>query len=144
MTKRDVVEKLLATVADRSARVARLARPTVQDLAADEDALDLVAFNLMLAVQAACDATAHIIADEQFQPAASLAEGFHRLAEQGVVSDHTATQLGRAVGLRNVVAHAYHRIDPAAVQRASTEGITDLDAFVREVATWLSSRPRTP
>lgn len=142
MSEHDVVEKLLAALAHRAARAARLARPTTEELAADEDALDLVAFNLMLAVQAACDVAAHLIADQRFRPASSLAEGFHRLAEEGVITVHTAQQLARAVGLRNVVADAYHRLDPSAVQRASTEGIADLEAFAREVATWLSARGR--
>lgn len=92
----------------------------------------------MLAVQAACDVASHVIATEGYRPASSLAEGFRRLAEERVISDSTAQQLQKAVGLRNVVAHAYHRMDPAAVHRASTDGIADLDAFAREVARWLS------
>jgi uncharacterized protein YutE (UPF0331/DUF86 family) len=40
-----------------------LRQPT-DELASDRDALDLVAFNLMLAVQAACDPASHLIADE--------------------------------------------------------------------------------
>lgn len=140
MTRREVVEKILAELAHRSQRVARLARPSADELASDEDALDLVAFNLMLAVQAACDVASHIIADEGWRPASSLAEGFHRLAEHGVVEKSTAAQLARAVGLRNVVAHAYHRLDPSAVHAASTRGLDDLDAFAREVGTWLGTR----
>ncbi len=142
MTRREVAEKLLAELAHRGSRVATHARPTVEDLAADEDALDLVAFNLMLAVQAACDLASHVIADEGWRPVSSLAESFHRLAEHGVVEKATAARLARAVGLRNVVAHAYHRLDPDAVQRASTEGLADLDAFAREVAAWLDASDR--
>lgn len=140
MTRRDVVEKILAELAHRTSRVARLARPDAAALAADEDALDLVAFNLMLAVQAACDIASHVIADEGWRPASSLAESFRRLIEEGVLSKRTGEQLARAVGLRNVVAHAYHRLDPEAVQRASTDGLADLSAFAREVATWLDER----
>ena len=142
MTRREVVEKILAELAHRTARVAKLARPSVDELAADEDALDLVAFNLMLAVQAACDVASHIIADQGWRPASSLAESFHRLAEHGVVGASTAGQLARAVGLRNVVAHAYHRLDPGAVHAASTAGLSDLDAFAREVAAWLQDHAR--
>lgn len=138
MTRREVVAKLLAGLAHRIARVAALRPATVEELAADEDKLDLVAFNLMLAVQTACDVAAHVIADEGFRPASSLAEGFERLAEQQVISRSTAAQLARAVGLRNVVAHAYHRLDVAAVHAAATSGLSDLEAFAREVSTWLA------
>lgn len=140
MTRRHVVAKLLGGLAHRIARVASLRPATVAELAADENALDLVAFNLMLAVQTACDVAAHVIADERFRPASSLAESFDRLAQEGVISSSTAAQLARAVGLRNVVAHAYHRLDVAAVHAAATSGLTDLDAFAREVSAWLATR----
>lgn len=140
MVRADVLTKLLAAVRHRIERVEGLRQPSAAALEANEDALDLVAFNLMLAVQAACDAAAHIIADEGLAPASSLAEGFARLEEHGVLSHATRVALARAVGLRNVVAHAYHRLDTQAVQEASTTGLSDLDAFVREVAAWVSSR----
>jgi uncharacterized protein YutE (UPF0331/DUF86 family) len=109
-------------------------------LAADPDALDIVSFNLMLAVQLCVDVAAHITTDERWLPAKSLAEGFTRLEEHGVIEANTAERIRRAVGLRNVVAHGYGRVDPTSVFVAGTDGIADLSAFAREVATWLSSQ----
>jgi uncharacterized protein YutE (UPF0331/DUF86 family) len=137
VTRPEVVRKLLAALTERTARIARLAAPDEATLAANEDALDLVSFNLMLAVQASCDVAAHIISDEGLPATSSLAEGFVRLAEHGVITKTTATQLARAVGFRNVVAHAYHRIDPKVAHAASTSGRADLEAFAREVSAWL-------
>jgi uncharacterized protein YutE (UPF0331/DUF86 family) len=140
MIRPEVMTKLLAGLTHRVERIAAIRPASAAELASDEDALDLVAFNLMLAVQTACDIAAHVIAAEAFRPAASLAESFTRLAEEGVVSRETAEQLARAVGLRNVVAHAYHRLDVAAVHAAATEGLGDLEAFAREIAAWTSAR----
>ncbi len=45
--------------------------------------------------------------------------------------------MGKAAGLRNVVAHGYARIDIEAVFAAASRGLGDLEAFAKEVAVWL-------
>lgn len=122
----------LAELSDRLGRVRQHAKPTAEDLAADRDAMDLVAFNLMLSVQAAADIASHVISDEGWPAASTLAESFQRLAQEGVISTPTASALARAVGLRNVVALGYGGADPALVHHAATTGLTDLERFARE------------
>jgi uncharacterized protein YutE (UPF0331/DUF86 family) len=117
---------------------------SADELAADRDALELVSFNLMLAVQSCADIASHIIADDAWPPAGSLAEGFARLSTHGVVSPETQKALSRAVGLRNVVAHGYAGVDPNAVYVASTAGLSDLNRFAVEVASWLCRATPAP
>ena len=140
MVRLEIVQRKLAELDHRVARVRAHRRASRDELASDRDALDLVAFNLMLAVQAACDLAAHLIADEGWTAPASVAECFHQLAEHQVISAATAAALRRAVGFRNIVAHGYAGIDIAATHAASTAGLDDLDRFAREVATWLARR----
>lgn len=140
MVREDIVRHKLAELAERVARVRAHRAPDVASLAGDRDALDLVAFNLMLAVQSCADLAGHVIADEGWAAPASIAEGFDRLAEHGVVSAEVAAALRRAVRFRNVVAHGYAGIDVAAAHSASTAGLADLDRFAREVAHWLDAR----
>lgn len=137
---RDLVAAKLADLVDRIARVRSRCPDTAEALAADRDALDLVSFNLMLAVQACADIASHVIADEEWAAATTLAESFMRLEQHGVVSTATATALGRAVGLRNIVAHGYAGVDPTIVHRAAQSGVADLDTFAREVAAWVGAR----
>ena len=144
MVDRGLISLKLADLADRIARVRSRCPTTVDDLRADRDALDLVSFNLMLAVQTCSDIAAHIIADEGWPAAQSLAAAFNRLSAEGVVSPATAAALARAVGLRNVVAHGYGGINPAMVHAAATAGVRDLEAFSQEVARWVASRATPP
>jgi uncharacterized protein YutE (UPF0331/DUF86 family) len=137
MVERHVVVRKLAQMADRAARARARCPATVEALAADADALDLVAFNPMLAVQACADVASHIVSDEGWTPAGSLGAAFERLAAHGVISGGSAKALRRAVGLRNVVAHGYAGIDVAAVHGAARVGVADLDTFAREVTAWL-------
>lgn len=139
-----LVTAKLAELSDRTERIRLRAKPSAAELEADRDALELVSFNLMLAVQACADIASHIIADEGWPPAASLAEAFSRLGDRGVISSSTRMALSRAVGLRNVVAHGYSGIDPTMVHAAATNGLRDLDAFAREIAHWLVSTGARP
>jgi uncharacterized protein YutE (UPF0331/DUF86 family) len=140
MVNRDVVVAKLADLALRAQRAGAHVPATSAELAADPDALDLVAFNLMLAVQICADIASHIVSDEGWPAARTLGEGFARLAEHGVLTQTTADALGRAAGLRNVVAHGYASVDVDLVYRAAKSGLGDLDAFAREVARWVAAR----
>ena len=139
MVNRDRVAAKLADLSDRVSRVKSHTPATPADLLSNRDALDLVSFNLMLAVQACADIASHLIADEGWPAAQNLAEGFQRMHERGVISAASASALSRAVGLRNVVAHGYAGIDAKLVHAAATQGVAELDTFAREVGAWLAA-----
>lgn len=141
MVDRDLLAAKLAELADRVSRVRTHRKPLAPELAADRNALELVAFNLMLAVQTCADIASHLIADEGWPPAGSLATAFERLRDHAVISPPICAAMGRAVGLRNFVAHGYGRTRPELIHAAATDGLADLEAFARDVAAWVSARP---
>jgi uncharacterized protein YutE (UPF0331/DUF86 family) len=136
MVNRDLLALKLGELADRVARVKAHVPDSVDALSANRDALDLVAFNLMLAVQACADIASHMISDEGWPSARSLSDSFVRLRDQLVISPSTASALAKAVSLRNVVAHGYAAVDVKSVYAAATAGLFDLEAFAREVASY--------
>jgi uncharacterized protein YutE (UPF0331/DUF86 family) len=138
---RNVVQAKLAQLEGHIDRVRLRCPPEVSDLARNRDACDLVAFNLMLAVQICLDVASHVIADEGWPSATTLASAFRSLAEHAVLDQQTADALATAAGLRNVVAHGYGGINVALLHRAATSGLADLRAFSHEVAAWLAKRP---
>lgn len=141
MVIKDLVSAKLSELSARVDRVRSRCPASALALANDTDALEIVSFNLMLAVQLCADIAAHITADERWTPAGSLSEGFARLEEHGVLASNTAEQLKRAVGLRDLVAHGYARVDPSLVFIAATTGLSDLSDFAREVSAWLQAQP---
>jgi uncharacterized protein YutE (UPF0331/DUF86 family) len=136
VVNRDLIAAKLAELADRKERVRARTPERAEQLGRDRDALDIVSFNLMLCVQICADIASHIISDEGWVVAVSLAQAFKRLEEHGVLSAATAEALGRAVGFRNVVAHGYSRLDLEATFAAAISGLTDIDRFAREVSAW--------
>lgn len=145
MVRLDLLTTKLSELVQRASRARTHVPATVAELSANQDALDLVSFNLMLAVQSCSDIASHIIADEGWPPAATLAEGFVRLRDEGVIDGAVARSMGQAVGLRNIVAHGYAGVDPTLVYDAATRGLADLEAFEKQVAAWVLARVgRTP
>jgi uncharacterized protein YutE (UPF0331/DUF86 family) len=140
MVNADRVAAKLAELGERMARARSHCPATPDELARDRDALDVVAFNLMLAVQSCLDIASHVIADEGWPPATTLASAFTSLRDHGVLESTTADALGRAAGLRNVVAHGYAGIDVAKVHAGATQGLRDLELFRVELARWVQAR----
>lgn len=91
----------------------------------------------MLAVQVCLGVASHLIADEGWPAATSLAGSFRSLREHEVLTPATSDAMARAAGLRNVVAHAYGVLDPVQVFEAATRGLEDLERFAREVGAWV-------
>jgi uncharacterized protein YutE (UPF0331/DUF86 family) len=144
MVNRSLLSSKLVELSDRVARIREHRSANAEELKANRDAFEVVAFNLMLAVQSCCDIASHLIADEHWPAAKNLAEGFSRLEERGVVDAPLAESLRKAVGLRNVVAHGYAGIDAEAVHAAASRGLADLERFAQVVASWAAGQPETP
>lgn len=137
MVDQDLVMAKLSQLAERIERI-RGHRP--DDAAGYDEApevLDLVSFNLMVAVQLCVDVATHMISDEGWRPASLMSEQFTRLREHEVISRDTEKALAQAAGLRNVVAHTYAKVEPAKIHVAATRGLTDLERFSHEVTRWL-------
>ena len=122
MVDRDLLAAKLVDLADRRERARAHTPADVAALRSDRDALDIVSFNLMLCVQICADIASHLIADEGWPAASTIAQGFTRLQEHGVLSAGTAEAMRNAVGFRNVVAHGYSRIDVDMAHRAAPLG----------------------
>jgi uncharacterized protein YutE (UPF0331/DUF86 family) len=137
---RDLLAAKLAELHDRIQRVKANVPESAEALRADRNALDLVSFNLMLSVQVCADMASHLIADEGWPVATSLAEGFSRLEQFGVIAREIALALQRAVGLRNVVAHGYAGIDVERCFDAAQHGLADLEAFAQQVSAWAQAQ----
>ena len=144
MVDEHVATQKLKEIVRRIARARMLCPADPEGFAEDENAVELVSFNLLLAVQACIDLATHLIADESWEPAATAREALERLQERGVVSEETVRALRKAIGFRNFVAHGYSGVDPMQVHSAAASGLADLERFAAEVSTWIEGRAATP
>lgn len=140
MVDLDVVTAKLGELADRAERIRGHCPRTADELVRDRDIRDLVAFNLMLGVQACLDIASHLISDEAWAVAPSYGDAFRRLSEHGVILEDLAETLARAAGLRNLVAHGYAGADPEKLFQAAVQAPGDFERFAAEVGAWLGRR----
>lgn len=107
---------------------------SAEALIADVDTQDILTLNLTRAVQLCVDVAVSLLSNMSHPAPATMGEAFLGLSEQGVIDEELAQRLRAAVGFRNLAVHAYDKIDWGIVHRLSYEGLDDLKAFSRQVA----------
>jgi uncharacterized protein YutE (UPF0331/DUF86 family) len=96
-----------------------------------------IKYTFVTAIEACVDVAQHFCSAEGWGPPADNGDAVRLLGEHGVLSPAVATAVRKAVGFRNVLVHEYVEVrDEIVVSRLAD--LTDLDAFVREVASHTS------
>jgi uncharacterized protein YutE (UPF0331/DUF86 family) len=116
------------------ARVGERLPDDPKDLAPSTDASDAVILHLWQAVQIVIDLAVSACLHLKLGTPSTYADAFRRLAAAGHLDPGLAERLERAAGFRNVVAHAYERLDMRRIHRAAREGPDDLRAFLRALS----------
>lgn len=125
----------MAAVRDAVARIRAVLPEAPETFEADRTAREVVILNLFIAVQTCLDLATHWLADEGWDVPQSYGEIFLALADHEVIPRELARRLVAAVGLRNLIAHQYGRVDWARVHRtASSSDLDDLEAFCAALA----------
>ena len=122
--KVDAVEHSLKRVENR--------RGESLDRFLEDDALqDSVILHLMQAVQGCIDLAAHVVSEEELGLASSTRDFFYILFDKRVIDDKLREKMISAVGFRNLVAHEYAKLDLERVYLIATDGIKDIEEFLR-------------
>ena len=134
------IKSKLEELAEHVDRI-RAHRPRwARELSEDRDRLDLVAFNLMLAVQICGDVANHLLVDERWGSAGTIAAALGTLRERGVLAPATANALLEAAEQQVVIAHGYGAVDPVTVHAIAARAEEDFGAFAGDIAGWFSRR----
>ncbi len=135
---RELFAEKSAAIARHLSRVDERLPGDPEELLPMTDASDSVILHLWQAVQAVIDLATAACVHFRLGAPQSYGEAFQRLAAAGYLEPELALRLTRAAGFRNVVAHAYERIEMDRVYRAAREGPADLRAFLAALEARLS------
>jgi len=127
---REVLAERTAAVERHLARVAARLPPDSSAFQPGTDASDAVLLHLWQATQTVIDLATSACLHFHLGAPASYADAFERLRGAGVIDTPLAARLTAAAGFRNIVAHAYDRLDMARVYRAASNGPADLRRFL--------------
>lgn len=124
-------------LADRAAAVGRPSRPggpppagEPAELRPETAATDTVILHLWQAVQVVINLAVSTCVRLGVGSPPTYADAFRRLADAQIIQRDLADQLARAAGFRNLVVHAYGRLDLQRVHATAVAGPADLRAFL--------------
>lgn len=126
----ELLAERAASVVRHLDRVAEHLPPDPTQLRPMSSAADTVVLHLWQAVQVVIDLAVSACVRLGLGSPPTYADAFRQLAEAGVVPDELAARLAGAAGSRNLVVHAYGRLDLTRVHATALSGPADLRAFL--------------
>lgn len=90
---------------------------------------DAAILNVVRACELAIDLANHLVRKHRLGLPGSSRESFGLLSEARLIDKSLEDRLGRMVGFRNIVVHAYQQIDWAIVTDVIERGLDDVLAF---------------
>ena len=130
MVDKDLVLTKAGNVKKHLNRVEIKAKTDLKTFLKDIDRQEIIAFNLEVAVQNCIDIAAHIIGAEGLGVPGSTAEMFYLLEENDYLSPEITEKMIKAVGLRNLIAHEYGKIDLKQIYEISQNDYKDLNKYL--------------
>jgi len=140
---RDVLAEKVQAIERHLARVALKLPKDPAGLTPASDTSDSVILHLWQATQIAIDLAVSACLHFHLGAPSDYGDAFRRLQAAGILGEDRADRLVRAAGFRNVVAHAYERLDMARVYRAAAEGPADMRAFLASLRDRLDAKAAT-
>ena len=104
-------------------------------------ATQLVAERIISAlVDLAGSINAHVVAVQTGMPPSDVQSSFTDASDVGLIDHGLARRLAPSAGLRNVLVHAYVKLDLARLVAAVPLATDQYGEYVRQVARWVSDR----
>ena len=139
MVSKDLARTKLGYIATNLAILEGKKGVTETEFENSTDCEYVVLHALQLAMQAALDLAAHIVADEGWDIPERSADAFLTLGKKGVLKPELSNRLRAMASFRNLIVHEYAAIDLKAVYRIWHESLDDLRQFASSVTAHFSS-----
>jgi len=126
-----LIEKKLAFIETCVRELRHLARP--DEIDRDVRERRFVEHTLQIAIQAAMDASSHIISDLRLGEPDTNRELFDLIAGDGWISKELVGSMRDMVGFRNIVVHGYRTVDTDILKDIVVHHLDDLLGFVKAI-----------
>lgn len=125
---------LLERIEDEVTAIRESVARSDEELLAAPDPLPALKYRLVVAIEAAIDAAAHVIASQGLRSPEDFADTFGSLVEADWLAPDLGARLADAARFRNVLVHLYDDVDDMRVLEIARTRLGDLEAFTRAVA----------
>jgi uncharacterized protein YutE (UPF0331/DUF86 family) len=131
--EQEIILDKLASLKRCVERVESKTPQTSKELTDNLDLQDIISLNLQRAVQICVDIAAHINADLDARPPASMADAFDNLSKKGIIDSRLCERMKKSIGYRNIAVHEYSTIDWNIVFLVSTKHLIDFREFAKSI-----------
>lgn len=101
-----------------------------QEFLADPDKIGNAKYRLIVAIEGCLDLSTHLISRNNLRMPEDYADTFQVLAENGILDEGFADQLGEMARFRNRLVHIYWDVDDAQVHKYLRTEIDDIRRFL--------------
>ena len=138
MVDRDLARAKLAHIAANLAILEKKENMEQAEFLTSTDQQYVVLHALQLAIQAAIDLAAHIVADEGWDIPERSGDTFITLGAHAVLNSELSKRLRTMASFRNLIVHEYAALDLGAVYKIWHDSVGDLRQFAMSVSTRFS------
>lgn len=111
-------------------KIERFSEMSFDEFSKDEVAQDVVEYNLFICINAVADIVLHIVSDDRLGVADTMADAFEILKDKRIISEEDAEIYRKMVGLRNILAHEYLKINKKTIYEVATKNLIDIKKFM--------------
>ena len=129
----DLIQARFHDIRTSLERLERIKLLPLEAFLADQDTLDIASHRLLVAIEAALQICFHVSAQALHRVPDEYAECFAILGEANLLSPELSRNLQQMARFRNMLVHAYWKIDYERVYQIIQRHLDDLRAFVRAV-----------
>ena len=125
----DLVRTRCAEIEESVSRLERFRGMSREGFLADQDALDIACYRLLVAIEAALALCFHVSAKRLRRVPEEYAECFGILRDAGILTADLTGHLQQMARFRNLLVHMYWKIDYGQVFEMLRDNLGDLRAF---------------
>ena len=144
MVDRDLLLTKVGAVRRHLDRAQRKCDTDLPSFLNDLDRQESVLFNIQLAIQSCIDIAAHIVSEEGLGVPGSTSEMFYLLQENNYLGPQLTEKMVKAVGFRNLIVHAYTKLDLVQAYEIARKDIMDLNEFLKTIVQECEVVSRSP
>ncbi len=133
MVDKPLIQRKLEKIESYLKQIRLKKDPGIELFKKDRDLQSIILFNLIQAIQACMDISAHIISDRGWEAPETQAGIFEKLAEHKVITKPLLKKMVQMAGFRNRIVHEYEKIDFKIVHEVWRKHIKDIEQFCKAV-----------
>ena len=134
MTNLSVIENKISSIKKHLGTIERYKKYSREEIENNIDIKGAIERYLYLVAQATIDLAEAVISYKNFRKPSTMAESFHILHEEGVISQDLTEKMVGMTGFRNAIAHDYDKINYDLVYKIIHQDIKDIGNFIEIVS----------